>query len=350
MCVFRSTAVQNEPSIEGQKNVFYGKARAPYVHTSAMRMMIARLSASSCVASVVGALVSLDGGGFLTPAASLAMLALALHQALWMAVSYVRVFGVNHVPDTFYTLFLLSLTLVIALPLLPWALAHRCWRAAVVCLFAAAAVRYIAYGVEFGALDYDATVCDAHIETFVMTSPRKMRDSGRLISALDRLNRVGVPDPSALYGLGQHTAAVDMILSHVHYWHWLHANHTSGWVMMVEDDIWPLSGRAFGENVLRAACQASWADVIWLDTRAASQYTFFGTVGVGTVAVLYRREALLKIASVMNKGTPVYDELEAKGGRALLIDYLLFAVCNRGLLKCAAYPLAAEIGDFSTWT
>lgn len=283
---------------------------------------------------------------WLTGITSLLLFAASLNTALRLAIKYVELYGEHHMDDTYVSLFILSFILVTCMTALPWAAVHKKWPLAGGCFVAAVAARLVAQGIEFGSLDYKALPCNARIEAFVMTAPN---GTARLAAARARLDRVGVPH-TVLYGLGLDVPAVDMILTHVHYWKRLYDNSTEGWLLMMEDDVWPLGGDKFLDNVRRAACQADWADVVWLDTRAAAEYTFYGTVGVGSVATLYRRAALPHITAAMARGAPVYEELAAQGGRALLLDYLLFAVCNRGQLRCAAYPLATELGDYSTWT
>lgn len=229
---------------------------------------------------------------------SLILSSLALSQSLRLAITYVELYGPEHIGDTFVSLYILSMTLVVSMFIFPWAAVYKKWPLAAVCLVAGVVARIIAQRIQYGALDYDAHPCDVAIEAFVNGTAR----SGRL------------------EGLA--------VAWHMESWQQLYDNSTEGWLLVLEEDVWPLSG--FADNVRRAACQTPWADVVWLDARAAAEFTFRGAVGVGSAAMLYKREALPRIMASMMRFPP--DD----------IDMVLYEACNQKMLQCAAYPLATR--------
>jgi len=296
---------------------------------------------------------------FLLPGLVTASSAAAIWTVNWMTFTWVRLFGLGHFAETKFILFLLSLALVVSAAVLPYFVLAKRWRWSGAAVLVIVFVGWMVGRMKYGVLDYSVPPCAlAAPDAFLMTRPAP---SGRMQATRERLASVGVhAEPVFGYdadgvvpgmpdGLPRlKRVHVAIILSQVRLWRRLSTNASAAdWALFLEDDVMPLPG--FTDNVRRAICQfGDTHDVLWLDAKAAPGFSFYRVVGTGTVAMLYKRASLARVASAVDASSKDFRDLLHRPGPALQIDGLLSQVCARGLLKCAAFPMATEIGDLSS--
>jgi hypothetical protein len=121
-----------------------------------------------------------------------------------------------------------------------------------------------------------------------------------------------------------------------------HQGFANDWVVMLEDDA--NVGRLFRERLERALCASAGQELVWLDTRNAANWFFFGRLDGGITGLALRRAALPKVVRYMQLDSPDFvAALQTQDyARRIISDAFLARLCNERKLACTYAGLVME--------